>query len=444
MLFGTVAMSFLVSCSHKEKIEGVRENISFSNEDFSKSIDFQTQIKTSKPLNHSFFEQYADNECNLVAPFSEKDFSKTREWSFRFLSSGSHDLPNYTNVVVSKDFLHNSSKKHLDTRDLKTIVYSADAAGTIYAVDFSNGSLVWSHKTTNKNVSSGTFLCIGGSKSDTLYVTTSYCELIAFDKNTGRTKFTKKLISPAKGPAVYSKTHNILIITSVDNVTHAFNADTGAFLWEHSGMSETGGIVGLAKPAISSDIVIVTYKTGEIFALNISNGSIIWENSISKSNVSDSFSSLLAHIKASPVISNDVAYIISNAGTTLAINKSTGNIEWENKLHGGIETPFVNGNAIFFISNNDYLVALNTLNGKEFWSINLNSLTKNNVAKWYGPVLTSKGVMVLNSSGDVYYFAVRDRKLLKKISLGERFVNSPIFINGKMITVSNSKISCFK
>ena len=69
---------------------------------------------------------------------------------------------------------------------------------------------------------------------------------------------------------------NKLFVISDDNQTFALNKLNGETLWAHTGNIEEISIIGGSKPIIEENILIVTYSSGEIYALNDSDGSTIW------------------------------------------------------------------------------------------------------------------------------------------------------------------------
>ena len=63
---------------------------------------------------------------------------------------------------------------------------------------------------------------------------------------------------------------------SDDNQVLSLNINSGDTIWSHIGNIEEVSILGGSKPAIDSEILVVTYSSGEIFAFNQNDGSIIW------------------------------------------------------------------------------------------------------------------------------------------------------------------------
>lgn len=415
------------SCKEKTKLPGKREGISFSLVELDKSKYDEGNVV----LGYSFI---SPTEClkqnftntNQYDGISSKIKLK-RKWSVDFSDPGSIDVPLNSNVLV-----------------VKNKVFVADGAGTVYSIDVNTGKIIWKTRTSNKGISSGTFISYNNVNS--LYVTTSFCDLFVIDMYSGKIRGVKTLSSPVKCPVVVDD--NNLFVLSVDNKIACYGMRNLESLWEYIGLFEDSGIIGLAQPAINNDMIIATSKSGEVFALNTKNGALFWDYSICKSKITDA-NAFITQIKASPVIYSGNVYIVSNVGKTCCLSLNKGEVIWNNADFGGIKTPFVSGNAMFMIDSYGTLVALNNRSGKVFWKKNLNrenhvSEDSVNNISWFGPIVTLEGVTVFADTGDCLVFSHSNGKLLKKIALGHRIVAAPLLLRDKMILISNIGISCFQ
>ena len=60
---------------------------------------------------------------------------------------------------------------------------------------------------------------------------------------------------------------NKVFVISDDNQVFALNINSGDTIWSHVGNIEEVSILGGSKPAIDNEILVVTYSSGEIYAL---------------------------------------------------------------------------------------------------------------------------------------------------------------------------------
>ena len=83
------------------------------------------------------------------------------------------------------------------------------------------------------------------------------------------------------------------------------------------GNIEELSIIGGSKPAIFNDIIVVTYSSGEIFALNEDNGSVIWFDNIS---TGDFFSKTTVNDIQAPICIVDEKLFVPTFSNKLLLN----------------------------------------------------------------------------------------------------------------------------
>lgn len=438
--FAVLGAAFLlIGCKEKQRLTGKREAISFSNVDIPDTARAKGFVKlgenSSVPPNLMAEDWEKTNYKDRRAVKLHNDFA----WHVSFANSGSNDVPVSSNIIAEGDY-----------------IYTADAAGTVYKIDVKTGKVVWRTKTSEKGISSGTYLAFstvegtnGAKEVGSIYVTTAFCDLYVLDKYSGKVKHIKHLSAPAKCPA-WVDDGCVFLLTS-DNKIACYDMRDLSLRWEYIGLFEDSGLAGLAMPAVdhASDLLIVPSKSGELFALNKKNGSLVWEISIGKTKITDAMS-FISQIKASPVVYNGKVYIISNVGKTVALNLEKGDEFWRRMDVGGYKTPVVSGNAMVMIDSYDSLVAMDNSTGKTFWSADLNALNKtisDNVGRlsWFGPVLSADNkVMVFSEYGETLVFEPISGKMQKKLVLSKRIVKAPFWYKNSMILLSNDGVTCLK
>ena len=109
--------------------------------------------------------------------------------------------------------------------------------------------------------------------------------------------------------------------------------ETGKALWNHAGITEFAGLLGIASPAISNGVVVVTYSSGEIFALKAENGHQLWTETLSSTRRPDSLSSL-SHIRSLPVVDKNNVIIIGHNQKMASYDLRRGARNWDVTLEG--------------------------------------------------------------------------------------------------------------
>jgi outer membrane protein assembly factor BamB len=310
------------------------------------------------------------------------------------------------------------------------IVYAANGCGQIEGRNIENGHLEASFSTNlNKDQknSIGSAMAIEGT---TLYVTTSVGDLIAFDTITKKKKFSHHLKIPFQSSPTVA--NNMVFAVNMNNELFAFDAQTGKKKWSYQGLCENTLLMGSSSPAYHHGIVIATFSSGQVVALEGTSGQIIWSDTITSAPAQNSCSTI-NHIKANPVVDAENVYVISYSNRLVSYDYHTGEKNWEKNI-GGINTPCVTKNEIFLIDNASNLIALDKKRGDAHWIVSLNEHNENKEddkknAQWFGPLLTSHGLVVTNS--------YQDGKLIKKISLDTSFYLSPILVDGKILALGD-------
>ncbi len=305
-------------------------------------------------------------------------------------------------------------------------VFAMDARSTLTAVSVRDGRQVWQRSVRNPNqrdpvISGGIAFARG-----VLYVTTGYNDVLALNAADGKTIWHVRIPAPARAaPTVMDER---LFITTLDNRLVALSVENGGFLWEESGITETAGLVGAASPAVSRDVVIPAFSSGEIFALRIENGAVAWTESLSSLARAGGLAGI-SDIRALPVIDKGLVIAISFGGRMIAVDERTGTRIWQRDI-GGVETPWVVGNHVFVISNDNELVALGRDNGVIRWVTQLPRYQdpdrRRSPVFWTGPVMAGERLIIAGSDGNIMEIAPEDGDIIRRWSAGKSVKIAPV------------------
>ena len=187
-----------------------------------------------------------------------------------------------------------------------------------------------------------------------VFVATGFGVVFALDAKSGEVLWSERIGIPMRVPPTVRGGR--LFVVTVDNNLMALDARDGKTLWTHAGAQETASLLGGASPAEDSGIVVVPYTSGELFALRVDTGRIIWQENLASIRRTDAVASL-AHIRGRPIIDRGRVIAISHAGVMAAIDLRTGRRVWTREI-GGAESPWVAGNFIFTITNENELICV--------------------------------------------------------------------------------------
>jgi outer membrane protein assembly factor BamB len=297
-------------------------------------------------------------------------------------------------------------------------VYAVDAGSYLSVHDARSGGRLWGFDPEPAEDRSG-----GGQgggvavEGDRVFFATGYGQLIALDAANGRELWRFQMSAPARsGPAV---SQGRVFAIAIDNTTHAVDAATGRRIWSHSGISESAGFVGAASPVVEGSTVVAGYSSGEIFALRVEGGRVLWSDSLSGVIRTGEISGM-ADIRGRPAIDRGLAIASSQAGRTVAIDMRSGARVWEQEI-GSMGQPWVAGDFVFVMGVNGELACLVRRDGRARWVTQLPRFTdearKRGRIVWTSPVVAGGRVVVANSEGYAVVLDPRNGAILERVSL---------------------------
>ena len=232
----------------------------------------------------------------------------------------------------------------------------------------------------------------------------------------------------------------MLYLLSDDNKLYAINTQNGKILWVHKTISNPTTISGAADPVIFKDYIIISYSSGEVFALNKKNGQEIWSDKLNSKNFNNS-NYYLNDIDATPIIIKDKLYIIGNGGLMKAININSGKIIWHREI-SSINDFHINKNYIYLIDNNAKLISLSLSDAKIKWIKNLkefkNNKKPNSKIIYNGIIMADNKLLVNSIDSNIIIISPDNGDILGEIKIGGSNFHSPIIINNKIYLMSKN------
>src|SRR5262249_37449185 len=140
----------------------------------------------------------------------------------------------------------------------------------------------------------------------------------------------------------------------------------GRKLWTYTGESEGAGLLGGATPAVLGNTVVTSDSSGNIVALRAETGKLLWSDNLAGAARGDAIATM-ADIRGRPVIDREMVIAISNSGTLAAIDLRRGDRIWDKDV-GGTQGPWVVGDFIYLVDNDDQLLCLSRADGRVKWA----------------------------------------------------------------------------
>jgi outer membrane protein assembly factor BamB len=328
---------------------------------------------------------------------------------------------------------------------VKGRVYAMDGGSQVGAYDAANGNQIWRvdlKPSENYGNSFGGGIAFWKGR---LYVSTGYAQVLALNPDNGKVIWKTGVGDPVRsGPTV---TDGRVYVVTVENELVALATDDGRRLWSHNGIPETAGLVGSSSPTVEGEVVVVGYSSGELYALTVENGRVLWSDNLAASRSADAVSAL-ADIRGRPVIDRGQVFAVSHSGRLVAIDLRTGERKWEQDI-GSTHGPWVAGDYVYVLSNDNELVCLTRNDGKVRWVRQLPSFedakAKKDPIEWAGPVLGGDRLILLSSDGSALSVSPYTGAPLGREEMpGNGFVDPVIANNTLYILTDNAELSAYR
>jgi len=318
-------------------------------------------------------------------------------------------------------------------------IYVMDTGGAVRSFDARTGAQYWSSQTPNDK-GSETSLYGGGVAYDQgrIFTTNGLGYVAALDERTGGILWKQKPGGPLRGaPSVDG---SAVYVMSQDNQLYSLKESDGTLNWSATASLEIAGIFGAASPAVGQGTVVSGFSSGELNAYRYENGRQVWTDTLQRTSMSTSVSSL-SDVDADPVIDSGQVIAVGQGGRMVALEITTGQRLWELNL-AGISTPWLAGDWVFVVTADAKLVCVNRTSGKVRW---INPLPEFRSAKkkrgeidYTGPILAGGRLIVTGTAGTMYYFDPDSGSYQGATSVGAPVSVSPVVANSTLYVLDDA------
>lgn len=309
-------------------------------------------------------------------------------------------------------------------------IYTLDAEGQVSAFTASNGSRVWRTSLVPGNEDEeegyGGGLAADGGR---LYVATGFGTLVALDPQSGQTLWQKSLETPIRNSPTAAK-GKVFVVTT-DGRFYCLSGEDGTELWSYRGLTERASLLSNTSPAVSGDIVVAPYPSGDVVAVNIDTGRPQWRESVARTRSRASSLSSLNN-SARPVIDNGVVYAVGHSGRMIATSQKNGKRLWSQSV-GSTQQPWVAGQSVYVVDKNGRVMALSKKSGDVLWVAKLKG-----GKIWSGPVLAGGQLWLASSAGNLASVDPRTGTVTHTRDLGDPVFIAPIVADGRMFVLKDN------
>lgn len=432
MLFGLLgAAAFLSACAEPDVIlPGPREDI--------RSV---LQDQTGLEQEQAAFAENARRAIALPAARVNNDWSQTFGSPANRVAHPA--LGSALTLQWAAKIGEGDSRKHRITADpvvSGNLIYTLDAQSVVTATSTS-GATAWQANLRPARDQAGD--ATGGGlvvAGDTVYISIGFGVLAALDAGTGAVRWTQQLDASGSGTPTVSG--DLVYITAGDNTGWAVNRKDGTVEWQIGSTGDTNNVLGAPAPALTDDLAIFAFGSGEVQAVFRRGGLNRWDASVlgkragrALSNVSD--------VTAAPVVSGGRVYIGNQSGRIAALDVDSGMRVWTAR-EGAIGPVWPVGDSVFAVSDLNELVRLDATDGAKIWGVELPNFIKrkplrqSRVVAHHGPIVAGGRVIIASGDGQLRSFDPASGALVSTAEIPGGATSAPVVAGRTLYVVSKT------
>lgn len=313
-------------------------------------------------------------------------------------------------------------------------VLVADVNGQLTAVNRDNGSTVWSRRVENATVTTGIAAAEGVAVFGTLEG-----QAIAVSVQDGGELWRVDLSSEAIALSPISD--NLTVLRTNDGRLHALEADSGSFRWATIRETPALSLRGGHTPKMLPGRVLTGFDNGQLALFGAARGNVLWETSIALPSGRSELERLVDVDGYLPIF-RGVVVATSYQGQLAALTLDDGQILWTRPFssHQGAD---IHGTSMTVVAADadSQLWRFDLRNGDDFWmqrALRLRGIT--------APVIVEDLLIVGDYEGYLHWLAIEDGTFLAQIRVGNRaIINRPELVDGILYVLSeNGQLSAVR
>ncbi|SMX50483.1 PQQ-like beta-propeller repeat protein [Maliponia aquimaris] len=278
----------------------------------------------------------------------------------------------------------------------------------------------------------------------TLFVSSGFGKLTALDPATGGKLWEQDLDNTATGAPSYRD--GLVYVVSGDRTAWAVEAKDGRVRWQIDGTEDFNNIVGAPAPAINDKYVVFAFGSGAVKGAFRQGGLQVWNADLLGRRSGLTIAGI-DDITGDPLIEGDTIYAGNHSGRTVALSIYNGERLWTAK-YGALGPMWPAGGSVFFVSDLNELVRLDSATGEVIWTQDLPGYEpkrnpnrrRNKAFANHGPILAGGRLIVASSDGKIRGFNPVDGALVQEIAIPGGATTRPVVANGTLYVVSRKGV----
>ena len=236
-------------------------------------------------------------------------------------------------------------------------VFAATRNGDVRAFDARTGESLWDTD-TDSPLSGGP-----GIGDGLVLVGSSEGEVLALDEKDGTLKWRARVSSEVLSAPQASE--GVSVARTIDGKLFGMSSLDGSRLWVYDRTAPVLTLRGTSSPALAEGAAVAGFDSGQMVAVALADGQPLWETRIAVPRGRSELERMV-DIDADPVIANQTVYAVTYQGQVAALELFSGRIIWRRDMssHSGLG---VGPDNVYVTDDSSHVWALNRDNSASMW-----------------------------------------------------------------------------
>ena len=270
-----------------------------------------------------------------------------------------------------------------------------------------------------------------------LVIVDNFAKYYAINIKTGELLWSKRNSAPFNSQIKIYK--DKFFVTDFDNILKCFSIKDGKELWNVK--TETTFIKSQKKLSlvILSGKVYFNNSLGDISAVDVNSGNLIWQTPTQSSSIYESAFLL----KTSDLVANDESILLSNnKNEFFSINANTGILNWKQKINSNLR-PTIVDNLVFTVTMEGFLVVVENLTGNIIRITNVFDRfkkKKKSKIKPVGFIVGASNIYLTTDNGRLIIIDILSGKSSLILKIDNEKISRPFILNKNLFIVKDNAI----
>ena len=277
-------------------------------------------------------------------------------------------------------------------------------------------------------------------KDDILIVTDDVAKYYAINIDTGELLWTKTNIVPFNSNIKIK--NDVFYVVDYKNILRSISIKDGSEIWNlktEESLTKSNTKISIA---LDDKNIYFNNSIGDITAVNIKSGQLVWQLPTQNNNISQNAFQLS---NSELVINENTIFFSNNKNEFYSIDSATGLINWKTEISSDLK-PVVIGKLIITISEKGYLYIIDKKSGN---IIRINDLYKNykdkkrNQITPTGFFVALNKIYLTNSDGKLIIVNSNEGNILNVVKVSGSKILQPFINENNLFLISNGSIIKF-